>query len=629
VINLTDIKFTEHENQLLQKGLKYNLHVQPKQQIKILAIEAETAINLLPVPDQDPVRYLIAKTLDKIAHRTIPNPPDISSKNHKSKFDKITVNKIKEKLKQHNAILTKADKGQSIIIIYNDDYNNKVQDFITNNNFQLASRDPTNTFQKDIKILINSSPTLIAQHSKWKYHNMNPKAPTITGLIKIHKQKTPIRPIVNWTQAPAYKLAKLLSEKLSTELQLPFTFNVRNSPHLIHEIQEIPYNSNLRLASFDVTNMYTNIPTHQLPSIITNICEFQNTQPNLKDEILKVNKALLKQNYFLFQNSIYRQVKGLAMGAPTSAILSEIYRQYIENKTLVDILVKHKILGYFRYVDDILLVYDITTTDINSVVNHFNSIIPSLKFTLENETNNKLNFLDITITRLHDKFDFSIYRKPTTTDHIIPNDSCHPQEHKNSAISFLTNILNTYPLSTKNKSIEKATIQQILHKNKYNYTVLTNNPKSNNTSNSQSATPESKKRAIFTYTGPNTRAITRIFQKAGLLTAFTTKHSIGKLLRPTSNTVDKYNNCGLYQLECGDCGLQYVGQTGRPFRIRYQEHKRDYESNSTKSLFAKHLLDNNHKLQPIEDSMSILCFQQKGRKLNTLEQFHIYKVTKK
>jgi hypothetical protein len=91
----------------------------------------------------------------------------------------------------------------------------------------------------------------------------------------------------------------------------------------------------------------------------------------------------------------------------------------------------------------------------------------------------------------------------------------------------------------------------------------------------------------------------------------------------------KYNNCGVYQLECGDCGLQYVGQTGRPFRIRYQEHKRDYDSNSTKSLFTKHLLDNNHKLQPIENSMSILCFQQKGRKLNTLEQFHIYKVTKK
>jgi hypothetical protein len=149
-----------------------------------------------------------------------------------------------------------------------------------------------------------------------------------------------------------------------------------------------------------------------------------------------------------------------------------------------------------------------------------------------------------------------------------------------------------------------------------------------NTSDSQSDTFETKKRAIFTYTGPNIRAVTKILQKAGLQTAFTTKHSIGKLLRPTYNTGDKYNNCGVYQLECYDCGLQYVGQTGRPFRTRYQEHKRDYDSNSTKSLFAKHLLDTNHKLRPIEDSMSVLCYQQKGRKLNTLEQFHIYKITK-
>jgi hypothetical protein len=30
----------------------------------------------------------------------------------------------------------------------------------------------------------------------------------------------------------------------------------------------------------------------------------------------------------------------------------------------------------------------------------------------------------------------------------------------------------------------------------------------------------------------------------------------------------------------------------------------------------------------METSMTILNYQQKGRKLNTLEQFHIYKVTK-
>jgi len=45
------------------------------------------------------------------------------------------------------------------------------------------------------------------------------------------------------------------------------------------------------------------------------------------------------------------------MGAPTSSILSEIYLQYLENTEIFDILLKHHIIGYFRYVDDILIVY--------------------------------------------------------------------------------------------------------------------------------------------------------------------------------------------------------------------------------------------------------------------------------
>jgi hypothetical protein len=40
VINLTNIKFNDDENKLLQKGLKYNLHLKPKQWIKTLALEA-------------------------------------------------------------------------------------------------------------------------------------------------------------------------------------------------------------------------------------------------------------------------------------------------------------------------------------------------------------------------------------------------------------------------------------------------------------------------------------------------------------------------------------------------------------------------------------------------------------
>jgi hypothetical protein len=68
VINNTNITFTDDENSLLQKSLKYNLHIKPKQCLQKHAMEAETAISLLPPPEQNPVRYLISKNLESLAH---------------------------------------------------------------------------------------------------------------------------------------------------------------------------------------------------------------------------------------------------------------------------------------------------------------------------------------------------------------------------------------------------------------------------------------------------------------------------------------------------------------------------------------------------------------------------------
>jgi hypothetical protein len=34
---------------------------------------------------------------------------------------------------------TKADKGNTLVILYQDDYNNKIEEFITNNNFKVTT----------------------------------------------------------------------------------------------------------------------------------------------------------------------------------------------------------------------------------------------------------------------------------------------------------------------------------------------------------------------------------------------------------------------------------------------------------------------------------------------------------
>ena len=73
------------------------------------------------------------------------------------------------------------------------------------------------------------------------------------------------------------------------------------------------------------------------------------------------------------------------MGAPTSSILSEINLQFLENTKIFNILKKEKIIGYFRYMDDIIIIYNENINDVNQDLKSFNDITPSLKFTLEQE----------------------------------------------------------------------------------------------------------------------------------------------------------------------------------------------------------------------------------------------------
>jgi hypothetical protein len=119
-----------------------------------MAIESETAISLLLTQDQEPLRYIIAKILEKLNHTTDQKFPN----NIRAQKEKRTLNEIKEKLNNNNAIITKADKGQSIIIIDKAAYESKILNFLNNNNFRTRYRDPTKKFQKEIRTIINSCP---------------------------------------------------------------------------------------------------------------------------------------------------------------------------------------------------------------------------------------------------------------------------------------------------------------------------------------------------------------------------------------------------------------------------------------------------------------------------------------
>jgi hypothetical protein len=138
------------------------------------------------------------------------------------------------------------------------------------------------------------------------------------------------------------------------------------------------------------------------------------------------------------------------------------------------------------------------------------------------------------------------------------------------------------------------------------------------------------KQAKFTYTGKETRYITKLFKTFDIRIAFTTKHNIRHMLKDdhSNRQRNQYNKSGVYQPKYSECNKKYVGQTARLFRIRYKEHAREYRHDTNKSNYAKHLIDNRNTLRPMEECMTILHTTVKAPMLKTPETFYIYKQTR-
>ena len=171
-------------------------------------MEGETAVTKLQTAEQNYIRCLIARNIELLYKQYNNNENHNTRKAH---AEMRTINNIKTKLSSNNAIVLKADKGNTVVICYTNDYYTKAQEFILINQFSTKDNDPTNIFQKEIRGVVNNCTTVIHKEEKWKYINLNPSAPSMKGLPKIHKINSPVWPIVNWQNAPPYKLAKLVS----------------------------------------------------------------------------------------------------------------------------------------------------------------------------------------------------------------------------------------------------------------------------------------------------------------------------------------------------------------------------------------------------------------------------------
>ena len=139
-LNLTDISFTNEEQELRDLGAQYTIQQLLRTYWINLIVETERAIRLLDARIQDAFHLMAAKKLKQIqnTHQNV-------SRTHKRQ-QHIAKN-IQHKITKNNALNALADKGKTTVIIYKKAYEEKVCTFLSDNNFHTLPGDPTKKHQ--------------------------------------------------------------------------------------------------------------------------------------------------------------------------------------------------------------------------------------------------------------------------------------------------------------------------------------------------------------------------------------------------------------------------------------------------------------------------------------------------
>ena len=121
---------------------------------------------------------------------------------------------------------------------------------------------------------------------------------------------------------------------------------------------------------------------------------------------------------------------------------------------------------YRRNVDDIFVLFR-KEEHLKLFLNYFNSCHENLKFTSEKETNSKLSFLEIEISRYKNQFISSVYRKPTFSGAFSDFDRFIPRGYIFNLVSTLIFPFYSICCSIELFHIEIMQFKEFFEKNGY------------------------------------------------------------------------------------------------------------------------------------------------------------------
>lgn len=541
---------------------------------------------------------------------------------------------LKELMDNKQVVIKPADKGSKVVIMDRTQYLWEGYRQLSDTKYYLKLDAPiykdTTPMVKNIVQSLYNKKFINAKQKTYLIGDTEPRARKFYMLPKIHKKPEawskpheipPGRPIVSDCGSETYHTAEYLDHFLNP-LSIVHPSYIKDTYDFIQKIKSIRVPFEATLFTIDIDSLYTNIDTKEGIQAIKNIFQ-KNPDPKRPDkEIVQFLEINLSRNDFIFNGEFYLQIKGTAMGKKFAPAYANIFMAEWEASALASS--PKKPAHYYRYLDDIWGVWTHSREDFLEWVDHLNAHNPSIKIKFETHTQS-VNFLDTTTFKGPDFsttgiLDTKVFFKETDTHALLHARSFHPKHTFAGLVK--SQLLRFHRICTKHEDFMEATriLFKALKQRGYNRSLLRKTLRSFRENRRQTTEPQIP--FVVTYS----TAATQLAQKIkASFSQFTTQHNILKNhtvitafrknkslkdilikaeLKPIEpqphartpypeyyrkrrfvynrTTKEVYSthptgtpdtkNC-VYIIECKECGLQYVGETGNTIRTRLTQHK--------------------------------------------------------
>ena len=561
--------------------------------------------------------------------------------------------------KNKNIIISKADKGNAVVIQDVEDYKSKVMAILnTGGKFKSLPKDPTITREGKLVRKLNEL---------WKRRKLDTnilstikpcgaRAGVMYGLPKVHKDGLPIRPIISAIKTYNYGLAKYLDSIFKPLLE-DNTMMIKDTFDFVNRVSNLDLTKDKHLVSFDVESLFTNIPTKETIEILLNLAfkrDGNNNIPNLfhgmsKDELRELLYICTQQSHFQFNGCFYDQIDGVAMGSPLGPLFANAFMTDFERRHKQE-LEKRGLNTWQRYVDDIFATIE-DVTNAEQILNFLNGAHPNIRFTIEHEKNSRLAFLDTTVYRGLTGFHTTLYRKPTFTGVYLHWTSLTSRKYKLGLIYCLLDRIWKICDEESERESEIIKLKEILLRNEYPERIIENEFKkfkinragerevheAPNNNVDQNLNEEENEERLIT----NTRYIvlpyvsrkaedfsirlkklvTKTFPTVEFNVAFKSPNEIGKFFPFKDNIRNNKDHSNVvYRIRCThkDCQVSYIGKTHRHLGTRIKEHQR-----CNQSAVYQHDCQPGHRMA--YEDVEIIDRAENKIKLAAKEALHILK----